>query len=546
MNPKKIYLIIFSGISFTTLYSIDDDTFLDEMDHPTHIQAHVEQEHMSLSDGGCCFPLPPISATEEKMNDFLSLLVSKGIPSILAQNFFLGTNPVQSRSLLDLPSTGLDLTINDDNCRQFSLNFFYNQTSKMKYRCNSACIGSYIDITNPDILADLDEDLLNAFGISSDDVLDLLLRANPFSLQERRAGFMINYNHRIRRGVFGLNVPLYYFERNFFLSEAEQEVIAAAPIFQKFGPLTSDADALNAYGLKNLASDQIGFGDLRLNGYYIFKDSEKHYGTIGGVLTIPTAFAITKHVFCGKYCKTAPRPLFNLVELAGYDFPPTGEQLEAIQNTLYQYSTCVLHQLTANLCYTSLGNYHHVTIGPRFEYDYKIRPYWGVKIYSDIQYFCPAHEKRFYIPIKNPADFTDAVRDYDNAALAEENLLFLSQQITDFLFPKCIDTKVSPGFLVNLSAATWFKTKRTNIEFGYNFWRQSTEKIHLACKQDRPYYVNRGVKSGAYENKFYARFLVKMPEHCGGLHVGFYGDYTFQSYNIGKDFTAAVNFELYY
>jgi hypothetical protein len=226
--------------------------------------------------------------------------------------------------------------------------------------------------------------------------------------------------------------------------------------------------------------------------------------------------------------------------------PPTDEQKTILENLFFQYSTCVLHQLTANLCYTSLGNYYHVTFGPRFEYDYKINPRWGLKIYTDVQYFCPAKEKRFYIPVKNPADFSDAVRNYSDANLAEQNLLFLSQQITDMLFPKCITTVVSPGFLVNLSAATWFKTKRTNIELGYNFWRQSTEHLRLDCKQPVPYYVGKGIKSGAYQNKIYARFLLKLPERCGGLHVGFYGDYTFQSHNIGKDFTGAVNVEFYY
>jgi len=549
MNLKKIYSFLIIGLITIPVFihGIDDDTFLDEMDNPSHLFSNVEQEHLSASDGReCCFPLPNIGTEDaENLLDFLTLLVNANIPQVLTKNFFLGTNPVQSRSLLDLPSTGLDLTINDDHCHQLLINAFYNQTTKMKYRCNSPCIGSYLNITSKDILEDLDESILDSFGLNTDDVLDLMLRANPFSLQQRRAGFMINYNRRWGRGTFGLNVPFYYFERNFFLSEKEQAVIADAPVFQQFGPLSSDEDTLLQYGYKNMLSDQIGFGDIRFNGYYTFKDTDKQYATIGAVLTLPTAFALAKHVFGGKYCKTKPRPLFDLVTVASY-VPPTDEQATLLKNMFFEYSTCVLHQLTANLAYTSLGNYHHVTFGPRFEYNYKIRPHWAVKLYTDIQYFCPAKEPRFYIPVKDPAEFSDAVRDYENVNLAEENLLFLSRQITDFLFPKCITTKVSPGFLVNLSAATWFKTKRTNIELGYNFWRQSTEKITLDCKPAIPYYVCKGVKSGAYQNKLYARFLLKIPERCGGLHIGIYGDYTFQSFNIGKDFTLAVNTEFYY
>lgn len=540
MITKKPYPLL-PVILLTTLFSnispIDDDMFIDEINNPSHIQEHITERD-------CCTPCKPSTeipqASDLQLESFRNLLVEVGIPGTLAKNFFKGTNPVQSRSLLDLPSTGLDLTIYPQNCKQLSLNAFYNQTSAMVYRCNGRCIGSYIAISNPDILEEIDEAVLDPITIP--DVIDLFLRLNPFKLQERRAGVMINYNQRWGSGTFGFNLPFYYLEHNFFLTEAQQAFISQAPLFQNFGPTDTDNDAALDFGYKNLFSDALGFGDLRLNGYYAFKDTEKHYATIGGVLTLPIAFALTNHVFGGKYCKTLPRRQLSMIEVANIYYSDLPQTTQLLQDMFVNYGVCFLHQLTANIAYTSMGNNHHVTFGPRFEYQYKVHPCLQLKLYSDIQYFCPASEKRFYIP----KDRTDT-QDYtsDNPAVVKENLNFISQQLEDFLFPYCVNTLVSPGFLINFSAATVFQTKRTNIEFGYNFWRQSTEHIKLP-HSGICFDVCKGVKAGAYQNSFYARFMLNMPEHCGGLHIGFYGDVAFKSYNIGNQFTLASNIEFYY
>lgn len=154
--------------------------------------------------------------------DIVNILTQPSGP-ILAQerlqgNFYRYTNPPHQRSLLDYPLYTLHQWCLPCHW-QFNISFFYNQNSQANFTKEGTTIDSYLDFDNGNLLQDIDQ---LEFGIDIPTAIELL---RNFKLQERRCGFMLNGYHKQCGWVFDVKTPLYYLERNFFLTSAEKEAL---------------------------------------------------------------------------------------------------------------------------------------------------------------------------------------------------------------------------------------------------------------------------------------------------------------------------------
>ncbi len=111
------------------------------------------------------------------------LVNTLNLPSILAQGLYIRTNPTNVRNVLDEPS--LHPYYYQTDCRGVAVQGFFNQMRHAYFTSHSSCINSYINITNPDLLEELDIDLFK--DIDAPAVLPLFAAS---ALEQRRLGFM--------------------------------------------------------------------------------------------------------------------------------------------------------------------------------------------------------------------------------------------------------------------------------------------------------------------------------------------------------------------
>jgi len=166
-------------------------------------------------------------------------------------------------------------------------------------------------------------------------------------MQERRGGFMLGVAHANGRFNLEFKTPLYYLERNFFVTPEEQEILESF-----FGP--SDPEQQ-----KHFISDRVGFGDTRLTiGFFAVEDDRLQLN-VGGEATIPTQIAFKKGLLGSHFKKNSNHPIFNILELFQMVFCEVKDvsQIEAITINFLLSS---FDKLSANLLQTSLGNNGHL------------------------------------------------------------------------------------------------------------------------------------------------------------------------------------------
>ena len=205
-----------------------------------------------------------------------------------------------------------------------------------------------------------------------------------------------------------------------------------------------------------------------------------------------------------------------------------------------------MDRLTEILADTPLGQ-QHFSLGPMLHVQQPMGNHFDIECFGEIEYLVPGNEIRFFKIIKNPEEFN---RDYASAALAQDNLDFLDQQATLFLYPAATKIKVKPGAVFHAWTeinAYWWKDFQASV--GYDVWAQKQEKLGCVKMQyteqgTGPLNIAAGVKHGAIEGKLFATIGTTL---CGGsydMRLVFRGDATIHNTGIGRSFTAGLNFIL--
>ena len=306
---RKIVPITLIGmvLSVTCLYSVSNDVVIDDLD----VYAAMLEERNGMRASAC------IDA--QGILDLIADPDGINAPGKLQQNLYLHTYNVNQRSLLDMPQFLIR-----EYClpQSWQINtwFFYNETTRANFTAEGKNITSYWDIENANFIQNLDQ---IDFGIDIPTAIQLF---GFLKMQERRGGFMFDVAHARGRFNIEFKIPLYYLERNFFVTPEEQELLA-----QFFGSGDSSADN------KNFISDRVGFGDTRLTiGFFAIEDDRLQVN-VGGEATIPTQIAFKKGLLGSDFKKNSNHPIFNIFELFQLVFCETPD-LEAAKEMSLNFS----------------------------------------------------------------------------------------------------------------------------------------------------------------------------------------------------------------
>lgn len=472
------------------------------------------------------------------------LVNTLNLPAILQKGLYKRTNPTNVRNLLDLPS--LHPYYFETDCWGFSLQGFFNQMRHAYFTKCSPFIQSYLNITNPDLLEELDIDIFKDFDAPT--VLPLF---GNISLEQRRVGFMASVHKKWECFALTGIMPLYWFEQNFFLSNEEIARIQDQPIFQNAGTNTTQSGT-QAFFEKHVVSTKVGLGDLRIQGSWAAQRYTDRQLWVGGELTLPTAFSFDGErirlwlkdfrvfgLFGGRYGKRCPRPKLNFSELfcLGLSNEPLQQQ-QAIDQ-IVNLGVKTLDFLTATVADEPLGQ-KFVGIGPFLSYDICIHNRLHFQAYSALNYLVPRYETRMFLVANNPAIF-DQNFEPESEEQAQAILDFLTVQTLNFLYPTALDVRIHPGLLVkgygNLAyTSDWF-----HIAGGLDLWYKTKEYFD---PHPGAFRFDVAEASSAFQMKFFSRMYMTHFRDDTRIKFGLRGEGTLCSFGIGKDWLIAADVEI--
>lgn len=474
--------------------------------------------------------------------------------SLLQKDLYIHSNLVVSRSIHDAP-----LFMQTNAHRRCDYDFgveidpFYNQTKYMCFVGSSTDIKSYVDFSSTGLLgeaASKSKEFMTEQASKNFKAEEILPLFSNITLEERRAGLYIRLSAYIKNWTFQFAVPLYYQERNFFISNEDQKKIKNVPILsEQFTGMSEDT--AQAIMMKRIVSDKIGLGDMRVHLLYTPYQDDDTRCTVGGFVTLPTAFAFKNGLMGGSFYKHNYIPPFSLEQAFSILCDPdqTIDKTDAVKDSGKNYGWRALDHLTEILAETSLGNNGHVGIAPLIECDHIFtrcdNVAIGIVAQASLQGFLPCSEKRAYLVENVPSEFN--TRNYKDKELAKENVAFLDTQLNNIIFPTIIDTRVTPGLIFEGNAAFHYDySECLKAQIGYDFWCRGDESIAMSSAVNGKYDIAASKTASAWQQKVFGSIETYFP-FCGGdLTTKFGGDVTVASKNIGKDFTVNVLLQLSY
>ncbi len=157
--------------------------------------------------------------------DVVNLLENAGVVNLLQENFFLRSNKIKSRSLLDYPFCWP--WRHDKDKKAVFIDLFYNQTSRAFFTETSSNICTYLGLTQNSFLQTLQNIITRTAPFFPDldlkDYLPLLDLFSTFTVQERRLGLHDRRQKKDRLLDLTVMAPWYYLERNHFVNPRVQE-----------------------------------------------------------------------------------------------------------------------------------------------------------------------------------------------------------------------------------------------------------------------------------------------------------------------------------
>jgi hypothetical protein len=498
-----------------------------------------------------------VRAPELTPVDVATLLINAGAQNILQLNLYCRTNPLIRRSLLDNP---LFLPQRDDYQRNIIVgaHLFWNHMPRAYFTQHCSRISSYLALEDPDLIFRLEEPgqlIEDQFNINYKEVLPLFA---PMTIQERQLGLMIHAMRYYEKVSFRIQAPLYYFERNFFLNESQQEALENV-----LGATSQDEQ--NAFGTKHLVSDKFGLGDTRIT-----IDMDSPWSTdrldvrYGAFATVPTAVAFKKGLKGSYFPKCSARPTFDLIELVSLGTSDAEEDTAKALAMAEAFMTGALDQLSANLIDDTLGNRTHFGLGAEMLSNWSLgvfikRPWAHELMFKgriSLEYLFPATEQRFYTQATDAAAFAAlgldrpvSVIENDIANVpgyAEEVVDFLETQFIDTLYPFVFPTKVRPGMIFRWTSKASHEDVRWGFFVGSDTWIQTREKLYNinmvgACPPNIS--IPKATRNFAYEAKIIGSLYFNIFRNCKDWTIGINADQTVATSGIGENYTITLNLE---
>lgn len=433
---------------------------------------------------------------QTKPGDIVALLIEQAdILEILQEPFYLETNQLNRRSLLDEPIFDQHRCIIPGKEGIFwSINLFAAKMARGNFTKNSTNLCSYIALSEPSLISKLENvvDRIKvlfedpAFNIDIQKIFKLF---KHMTVEERRAGAMITAGRFWKQSRFRALIPFYYLEQNFSLTLAERQAVE-----DEFGAL--DPEEQEEFQSQHFISDKLGLGDLRLELDTVL--CKKPFSTLywGIEATIPTAFPLINGLKGRDFPKPCFFPTFSFTQLFDLAINPDKANDMQAFDIIRDFLLGALDRAAANLLDAPLGNGGHFGIGaymilqtpatrwishPWFEHI-------SLENRIELQYLFSGYEKRFFInrihpELFDPALFIDPNNPDTDPALAEANLIFLQDQFVERIYLRAFSVKIHPRPIFRYTGTICYTGEEWMWTIGNDTWLQGSDGIsHIKNK----------------------------------------------------------------
>lgn len=499
----------------------------------------------------------------------LQVLNDVGGFALLQENFFLRSNVIRTRSLLDYP-WNLPWRHDRDKKAVF-VDLFYNQTSRAFFNNESSNICVYLGITQESFLNTLETVLNNIaelaqaaeVNLNVNQYLDLLDLFSTFTVQERRLGLMLGGKRQVNCWHITALVPWYYLERNHFVNPEIQEELQELTS-DIFGKPQTPAELHRSERIQHeledqfLISDKFGIGDTRIYFDYPIIKKPKLTTRLGILTTIPTAFAWKKGLKGSHLHLFINRPFLDLLQIVSDGFNSIQNKAPFNNPQPLNFGFAALENLGAMLLETPMGNGGHFGLGVyirnRSPLTTFIQQNWACDVtmrsFISLEYLFPATEWRsFRIPVEealfNARDLTEGLTDPASQAIVNSNYNFVVEQLTNRLFPYALQASVHPGIVFRWSSQLFYEGNEcVGFSFGTDTYVRNKEKLRNV---DASASVKRIIDQyharypTAYQAKLAGSLFFKIEKPDKFWVISLFADYTYMNKGIGADFSLTLN-----
>lgn len=485
------------------------------------------------------------------------ILISQAdILQILQENLYLHTNELNKRPLLDRPMFEDFVRIYLCDCCFAGGQIFASMMSRGNFTKMSTNLDSYLALQEPSLISKLENvvaKLKPLFANPADniDITKLLGLFRNMTVQERSAGIMLFGGRYWDKNRLMVQVPFYYLERNFSLTDEERVLVEA-----EFGKM--DPEAQEEFQHDHLISDKLGFGDLRIQ--FDTCIGEQPYSFLYGGLftTLPTAFALINGLKGSTFPKPCSYPTFSFTELFDLALDPTPANQQKAFDIIGDFLLGAVDRLAANLLDTPLGNGGHVGIGAYLTLDIPFsrwidEPWAQNAVFENritLEYLFPKKEKRFFINKINPQDFNpsnfinplDPVIDPVKAAA---DLAFLESHFVQRLYLRAFSVTIYPRPIFRYITKVSYLGETIIATIGLDSWLQGSDGIsHIKNRQIQSEVCFPKVFPPiAYQADIFGSITYNSGENEDGWLFTLSGDSTFFRRGMGKLWGVALGFE---
>lgn len=481
--------------------------------------------------------------------EIMTILNLFGIPPILELPFFLHTNFLNRRSLLDQP-------IFEPDRAEFpgkwvvGSSLFARKVTRSNFTKNSDKLNSYLALSEALLIERIEKAIENVNTINplpEIDVAKIFSLFENMTVEERQVGFMLHCSKRWRYTTLRIMAPLYFQETNFSLTPDEQDAVA-----EEFGAL--DPEEEKAFRKAHFISDKIGLGDTRIEVDQRILKRPSFTLRCGALATVPTAWAWGKGFLGSSFAKPSTLPVFELDPIFNAIENPSEESQKEATAFITDFLLDSFDRMAADLIDVPLGNRRHLGLGLYVRGKTPLRAYLDNSFAQrtsltnriSLEWFLPATEKRFYIDKINETAFADHNFKSDDPVVAAQNLQFLQEQFVSRLFLRAIDTRIVPGIIFRWSSQAQYKGEKVGFNVGTDFWLQNKahfSSIQTVAQTKHEIDIPRAKMPLAYQSKVFGGLVFKHKTDKNMWFFSINADANVSSKGLCQDYTLSFNFE---
>lgn len=521
------------------LLNLDDDNIFTFDEFQDSLDPHFSDDFFNSID------MDDIIQTKIPPETIISLLESLNGIEIIKEGFFLHTNPLARRGLLDSP-----LFIPHWPAKKtlwsLTTHLFFTQVDRCYFTRDSSDLDSYLALTKTSLLQKLEESLasfsifLPEFEFNIKTVFSLL---GKMTVQERQTGIMFDFMRTWDRSFTRIYFPIYYLERNYFLNEKEKIALE-----KEFGAV--DEKSQESFQKNHLVSDKLGIGDTRFEyAFEVFRN--KTTKVFFGILaTAPTVITIATGPNGSSFKRPSTYPTLDIQALFDDFLNPTIPDQQQSFEIITKLALNALDRLSANLLDAGLGNGGHIGVGifeqSKMYLDTFFKKPWAqdIGIDSRISFtaFLPNTESRFFINKINTALFDQ--RDFNDESKAQENLAFLTQQLIERYFLRAFPARIQPGFM--LRSITQFSGQKQKFgwHLGSDLWMLTQETIQ-SVHAPQEVVINLDIPKAripfAYQSSLFGGIVYRIKRPLRTWYISLTGETCFSHTGVGATWGLTFN-----